>query len=273
MHYSEGERGYLQLLQYILTGGDERQDRTGVGTFSLFGPQLTFDLSTTFPLLQSKKINYRAVIIELLWFLSGETNIQYLTQNKVHIWDEWADENGDLGPVYGKQWRSWLGANGQTTDQIAEVIQGLKVNPHSRRHIVSAWNVGDLDKMALPPCHLLFQFYIDSDNALSCHMYQRSADLFLGVPFNIASYSLLTCMIAKVCQLKRGSLTISFGDVHIYKNHQDQVLTQLRRPVPLTPGPTLDLPGTISNIFGFTPSDIQINNYSPLPAIAAPIAV
>ncbi len=255
---------YLNLLQKVLEKGTPKTDRTGTGTLSLFAEHLDFDL-THFPLLTTKKVHFKSIVIELLWFLKGETNIRFLKENKVSIWDEWADEEGELGPVYGKQWRNWNGI-----DQIAEVIMDLKNNPHSRRHIVSSWNVSDIPFMALPPCHCLFQFYV-SDGALSCQLYQRSADLFLGVPFNIASYALLTEMVAQVCGFKAERLHIAFGDVHLYQNHLEQAKTQLQRtPLPL---PTLRLNTAVSNIFDFKEGDIQLENYVSHPKIEAPVAV
>lgn len=261
---------YLDLLQHVLDRGTPKDDRTGTGTLSVFGYQMRFDLQQGFPLLTTKKLHTRSIIHELLWFLRGETNLQYLHEQGVTIWDEWADENGDLGPVYGKQWRSWAGANGKTHDQIKEVIEQIKKNPNSRRLIVNAWNVGELLKMALPPCHCLFQFYV-ADGRLSCQLYQRSADIFLGVPFNIASYALLTHMIAQVCDLEVGDFVHTLGDTHLYKNHIEQAKEQLKRsPRAL---PTLKLNPTIKDIFAFTFGDIEILHYDPHPAIKAPIAV
>ncbi|HWI91496.1 MAG TPA: thymidylate synthase [Flavisolibacter sp.] len=261
---------YLNLLQHILGNGVKKEDRTGTGTISCFGYQMRFDLNEGFPLVTTKRLHLRSIIHELLWFLRGETNIVYLKENGVSIWDEWADENGDLGPVYGKQWRSWTGANGETIDQISDVINQIKRNPDSRRLIVSAWNVAELPKMALMPCHALFQFYI-ADGKLSCQLYQRSADVFLGVPFNIASYALLTMMMAQVCDLQLGEFIHTFGDVHIYSNHTDQVNLQLsRKPFPL---PTMKLNPEVKNIFEFTFEDFTLENYQFHPAIKAPVAV
>jgi thymidylate synthase len=261
---------YLNLLQHILGNGVKKEDRTGTGTLSCFGYQMRFDLNEGFPLVTTKRLHLRSIIHELLWFLRGETNIVYLKENGVSIWDEWADENGDLGPVYGKQWRSWTGANGETIDQISDVINQIKRNPDSRRLIVSAWNVAELPKMALMPCHALFQFYI-ADGKLSCQLYQRSADVFLGVPFNVASYALLTMMMAQVCDLQLGEFIHTFGDVHIYSNHTDQVNLQLsRKPFPL---PTMKLNPEVKNIFEFTFEDFTLENYQFHPAIKAPVAV
>ena len=232
-------QNYLNLLKDILDNGTDKSDRTGTGTRSVFGRQLRFPLQQGFPLLTTKKVHLRSIIYELLWFLQGDTNIGYLNKNKVTIWDEWADENGNLGPVYGKQWRSWKTEDGNTVDQISSLIEGLKTNPDGRRHIVSAWNVGELDKMALPPCHTLFQFYV-AGGTLSCQLYQRSADLFLGVPFNIASYALLTLMVAQVCGYAPGEYVHTFGDVHIYNNHREQVLLQLSRTPRSLPVMTLN---------------------------------
>ncbi|HSH03834.1 MAG TPA: thymidylate synthase [Anaerolineae bacterium] len=261
---------YLDLLRHIRDHGHRREDRTGVGTLSIFGHQMRFDLSTGFPLITTKKLHLRSIIHELLWFLQGDTNIAYLHHNKVTIWDEWADENGDLGPVYGHQWRSWPAPNGQTIDQISNLINDLKQRPFSRRHIVTAWNPADIPHMALPPCHCLFQFYV-ADNRLSCQLYQRSADVFLGVPFNIASYALLTHMIAHVTGYQPGEFIHTFGDAHLYLNHLDQAETQLsRQPKPL---PRLELNPDIDNIFAFTYNDIKIHDYQYHPRIKAPIAV
>jgi thymidylate synthase len=261
---------YLNLLQHILDNGVKKEDRTGTGTISCFGYQMRFDLNEGFPLVTTKKLHLRSIIHELLWFLKGETNIAYLTENGVSIWDEWADENGDLGPVYGKQWRSWTGANGEMIDQISDVINQIKKNPDSRRLIVSAWNVAELPKMALMPCHALFQFYV-AEGKLSCQLYQRSADVFLGVPFNIASYALLTMMIAQVCDLELGEFVHTFGDVHIYNNHLEQVNLQLsRKPFPL---PTMKLNPEVKCIFDFKYEDFTLENYQFHPAIKAPVAV
>ncbi|MEM7262588.1 MAG: thymidylate synthase [Planctomycetota bacterium] len=263
-------RAYLDLLEELLTVGTEKGDRTGTGTRSLFGRQLRFDLSRSFPLVTTKKIHVKSVVHELLWFLRGETNIASLTEHGVRIWDEWADDNGDLGPVYGAQWRSWNAAGGETIDQIAQVIEEIRTNPNSRRLIVSAWNVGDLDRMALQPCHALFQFYV-ADGRLSCQLYQRSADVFLGVPFNIASYALLTCMIAQVTGLERGEFVHTFGDVHLYSNHESQARTQLERdPHAL---PTLWLDPSITDIDDFQYEHIEVRDYQHHPAIKAPVAV
>jgi thymidylate synthase len=261
---------YLGLVRNILDHGIEKTDRTGTGTRSLFGHQLRFDLAAGFPLVTTKKLHLRSIIIELLWFLRGDTNVRWLQENKVTIWDEWADPNGDLGPVYGYQWRSWPAPNGQHIDQLARVIAEIRRNPDSRRLVVSAWNVADLDRMALQPCHALFQFYVAAGR-LSCHMYQRSADVFLGVPFNIASYALLTMMVAQVCALGLGELVISFGDVHLYLNHVEQAREQLsREPRPL---PTMRLNPEVKSIDDFKFSDFTLENYDPHPSIKAPIAV
>ncbi len=261
---------YLNLLKEILETGIDRDDRTGTGTRSLFGRQLRFNLADGFPLLTTKKLHIRSIFYELLWFLRGETNIRWLNENKVTIWDEWADDQGDLGPVYGHQWRSWTGADGRTVDQIAWVQNEIRTNPSSRRLIVSAWNVAELDRMALPPCHLLFQFYV-ADGRLSCQLYQRSADYFLGVPFNIASYALLTMMMAKVTDLQPGEFVHTFGDVHLYHNHFDQAKTQLsRQPLPL---PALQIGSHPDSIDGFKYEDFQLIDYSPHPAIKAAVAV
>jgi len=261
---------YLDLLQHILDDGVEKSDRTGTGTKSCFGYQMRFDLQKGFPLVTTKKLHLKSIIYELLWFLKGETNIRYLEENGVRIWDEWADEHGELGPVYGKQWRNWEGANGKFTDQVSDLIKQIKTNPDSRRLIISAWNVTDLPKMALMPCHVLFQFYI-ARGKLSCQLYQRSADVFLGVPFNIASYSLLTMMIAQVCDLELGDFIHTFGDVHIYSNHMEQVKLQLSRsPFPL---PEMKLNPSIKNIFDFKFEDFNLVNYQSHPAIKAPVAV
>lgn len=263
-------QAYLDLLKHILENGTDKSDRTGTGTRSVFGYQMRFDLKAGFPMVTTKKLHLRSIIHELLWFLKGETNIQYLKDNGVSIWDEWADENGELGPVYGKQWRSWTGADGKTHDQIVDLIQQLKKNPDSRRLIVSAWNVAELPKMALMPCHTLFQFYV-ADGKLSCQLYQRSADVFLGVPFNIASYALLTMMVAQVCDLELGDFVHTFGDVHLYNNHFDQARLQLsRNPYPL---PTMKINPSVKDIFGFTFEDFTLEGYQSHPAIKAPVAV
>jgi thymidylate synthase len=261
---------YLTLLQHIIKEGTPKTDRTGTGTKSCFGYQLRFDLSKGFPLVTTKKLHLKSIIYELLWFLKGDTNIKYLKDNGVRIWDEWANENGDLGPVYGKQWRSWEGANGVVVDQITELIHQIKTTPDSRRLIVSAWNVGDLSKMALMPCHNMFQFYV-ADGKLSCQLYQRSADVFLGVPFNIASYALLTMMIAQVCGLQYGDFVHSFGDVHLYNNHVEQANLQLSR----TPfaSPTMTINPNVKDIFSFEYSDFTLENYEAHPSIKAPVAV
>ncbi len=261
-------KAYLQLLSDILDHGEEREDRTGTGTLSIFGYQSRYDLSEGFPLVTTKKCHLRSIIHELLWFLSGDTNIQYLNDNKVTIWDEWADENGDLGPVYGSQWRNW---GGQGHDQIAQLIHDIQKNPKSRRHIVSAWNVSDIEKMALPPCHAFFQFYVHDDGRLSCQLYQRSADSFLGIPFNIASYALLTFMVAQVCDLKPGTFVHTIGDAHLYINHLEQAKLQLsREPRPL---PTMKLNPAVRNIFEFKYEDFELSDYDPHPGIKAQISV
>ncbi len=263
-------RQYLDLLRHILENGVEKRDRTGVGTLSVFGYQMRFRLSEGFPLLTTKKLNLRAIIHELLWFLRGDTNIRYLNEHGVHIWDAWADENGELGPVYGRQWRAWEAPDGRKIDQISRVVEEIRRNPHSRRLIVSAWNVADLDRMALPPCHCLFQFYV-VEGTLSCQLYQRSADVFLGVPFNIASYSLLTMMVAQVTDLAPGEFIHTFGDVHLYRNHIEQARLQLtREPYPL---PTMRLNPEVKDIFGFRYEDFHLENYRAHPHIKAPIAV
>lgn len=261
---------YHDLLKHILANGAKKSDRTGTGTISTFGYQMRFDLAKGFPLVTTKKVHMKSVIHELLWFLRGETNIKYLVENGVTIWNEWADENGELGPVYGKQWRSWQGANGDIIDQISNVIEEIKNNPDSRRLIVSAWNVGELNKMALAPCHAFFQFYVN-DGKLSCQLYQRSADVFLGVPFNIASYALLTMMIAQVCDLAVGDFIHSFGDVHIYLNHLEQVNLQLSREPRTLPAMKID--PAIKCIFDFEYDDFELEGYDPHPAIKAPVAV
>ena len=261
---------YLSLLQHIIANGAHKTDRTGTGTQSCFGYQMRFDLEQGFPLVTTKKVHLKSIIHELLWFLKGDTNIAYLKEHGVRIWDDWADNNGDLGPVYGKQWRSWQGKDGKVIDQITELIEQIKKNPDSRRLIVSAWNVGELSEMALMPCHNMFQFYV-ADGKLSCQLYQRSADVFLGVPFNIASYALLTMMIAQVCDLKPGEFIHTFGDVHIYSNHVEQVKLQLSRtPFAL---PTMKLNPEVKDIFGFQFEDFALENYECHPAIKAPVAV
>lgn len=261
---------YQQLLQHILETGAQKSDRTGTGTLSVFGYQMRFDLQMGFPLVTTKKLHLKSIIYELLWFLKGETNVKYLNDHGVSIWNEWADDNGDLGPVYGHQWRSWQGAGGQTFDQISEVVQQIKTNPDSRRLIVSAWNVADLPKMALSPCHALFQFYV-ADGRLSCQLYQRSADVFLGVPFNIASYALLTMMIAQVCDLQPGDFIHTFGDAHLYSNHLEQARLQLsREPFPL---PTMKINPEVKDIFKFSFEDFTLENYQSHPHIKAPVAV
>ena len=261
---------YHDLLKHILANGAEKTDRTGTGTISCFGYQMRFDLAKGFPLVTTKKLHLKSIIYELLWFLKGDTNTQYLTDHGVSIWNEWANENGDLGPVYGKQWRSWESADGKVIDQITDVLHQLKHNPDSRRMIVSAWNVGELSQMALMPCHSLFQFYV-ADGKLSCQLYQRSADVFLGVPFNIASYALLTMMMAQVTGLQYGDFVHSFGDVHIYNNHLDQVQLQLSRdPYPL---PIMKLNPAVTSIFDFDFNDFTLENYQCHPAIKAPVAV
>ncbi len=263
------ERQYLNLLADILANGAERGDRTGTGTLGVFGRQMRFDLSKGFPVLTTKKLHLRSIIVELLWFLRGETNIRYLKENGVSIWDEWADAEGDLGPVYGKQWRSWADPNGASIDQIEKLVHGLKTNPNSRRHIVTAWNPADVDDMALPPCHCLFQFFV-ADGKLSCQLYQRSADVFLGVPFNIASYALLTIMVARVTGLQPGEFIHTFGDAHLYLNHLEQARTQLaREPRPL---PTMHVADR-SDLFAFELGDFVLEGYDPWPHIKAPVAV
>ncbi len=263
-------RAYLDLLQHVLDKGSDRGDRTGTGTRSVFGHQLRFDLSEGFPLVTTKKVHLKSIIHELLWFLKGDSNVKYLQENGVRIWNEWADENGELGPVYGVQWRSWQGANGKTVDQIQQAVDMILHKPESRRIIVSAWNVALVEEMALPPCHTMFQFYV-SDGKLSCQLYQRSADLFLGVPFNIASYALLTMMMAQVTGLQAGDFVHTFGDAHIYHNHFEQVRLQLsREPRSL---PKMQLNPEVKSIFDFCYADFQLNEYHPYPGIKAPIAV
>ncbi|HEU0233875.1 MAG TPA: thymidylate synthase [Gallionella sp.] len=278
-------RQYLNLMQHVLDHGTKKSDRTGTGTVSVFGYQMRFNLQDGFPLVTTKKCHMKSIVHELLWFLQGDTNIRYLKENGVSIWDEWADEQGNLGPVYGKQWRSWATADGRAVDQIAEVIAQIKKNPDSRRLIVSAWNVGELDKMALAPCHAFFQFYVAPASAssgqastgsgqagkLSCQLYQRSADIFLGVPFNIASYALLTLMIAQVCGLEPGDFVHTFGDAHLYLNHLEQTQLQLsREPRPL---PTMRINPDVKDIFAFKFDDFTLENYDPHPAIKAPVAI
>ncbi len=263
-------RQYLDLLQHVKTNGTYKGDRTGTGTKSLFGYQMRFDLNEGFPLVTTKKCHLRSIIHELLWFLSGDTNIHYLKDNGVRIWDEWADEDGNLGPVYGSQWRSWPTASGEHIDQISNLIEQIKTNPDSRRLIVSAWNVGEIENMALPPCHAFFQFYV-ADGKLSCQLYQRSADIFLGVPFNIASYALLTMMIAQVCGLKVGDFIHTLGDAHIYSNHFEQADLQLSRtPYPL---PTMNINPEIDSIFDYSFEDFELKGYKYHPHIKAPVAV
>jgi thymidylate synthase len=263
-------KAYLDLLEDILDNGVQRGDRTGTGTVSVFGRQFRFDLAEGFPVLTTKKLHLRSIIHELLWFLQGDTNIKYLKENKVRIWDAWADENGDLGPVYGKQWRKWETADGRVIDQIVKVVDSIKNNPNSRRHIVTAWNPSDVDEMALPPCHCLFQFYV-ANGKLSCQLYQRSADVFLGVPFNIASYALLTMMMAQVCGLEAGEFVHTFGDVHLYNNHIEQAKLQItREPRPL---PKMEMNPEIKDIFNFTYEDFKLVGYDPHPHIKAAVSV
>ncbi len=261
---------YHDLLKHVMEHGILKQDRTGTGTRSIFGYQMRFDLAEGFPALTTKKLHLRSIIHELLWFLKGETNLRYLHENKVTIWDEWADANGELGPVYGHQWRSWDTADGRTIDQITQAVELIRHNPDSRRILVNAWNVGQIDQMALPPCHVLFQFYV-TDGRLSCQLYQRSADIFLGVPFNIASYSLLTMMIAQVTGLKPGEFIHTFGDAHIYLNHTEQVQLQLSRD--FRPLPKMNINPEVKDIFGFKYEDFELTGYDPHPVIKAPIAV
>jgi thymidylate synthase len=263
-------KAYLDLMQHVLNEGTQKHDRTGTGTISVFGYQMRFNLQEGFPLVTTKKCHLRSIIHELIWFLKGDTNITYLKENGVSIWDEWADENGNLGPVYGSQWRSWPTANGQHIDQIKQVINQIKNNPDSRRLIVSAWNVGEIENMALPPCHAFFQFYV-ADGKLSCQLYQRSADIFLGVPFNIASYALLTMMVAQVCGLQAGDFVHTLGDAHLYNNHLEQTRLQLsREPRPL---PSMKLNPKVMDIFDFTFEDFTLENYDPHPHIKAPVAI
>lgn len=261
---------YIDLLKHVMEYGAEKSDRTGTGTKSVFGYQMRFNLNEGFPMLTTKKLHFKSVIVELLWMLRGDTNVNYLKENGVSIWDEWADTEGNLGPVYGSQWRTWKTADGKTVDQISKVIEQIKKNPDSRRHIVSAWNVGEIEHMKLPPCHAFFQFYV-ANGKLSCQMYQRSADIFLGVPFNIASYSALTLMVAQVCNLEPGEFIHTLGDAHIYSNHFEQVRLQLTRdPRPL---PTLKLNPAVENIFDFKFEDFTLENYNPHPHIKAAVAV
>ncbi len=261
---------YLEFMRHVKTHGKKKEDRTGTGTLSVFGYQMRFDISESFPAITTKKLHFKSIIHELLWFLNGDTNIKYLKDHGVSIWDEWADEEGNLGPVYGAQWRHWKTADGETVDQIKNVIELIKTNPDSRRLIVSAWNVGELEKMALLPCHAFFQFYV-SNGQLSCQLYQRSADIFLGVPFNIASYSLLTMMIAQVCGLQPGEFVHTFGDAHLYLNHLEQVDEQLsRKPLPL---PVMKINPDVTSIFDFKYEDFELIGYESHPAIKAPIAV
>ena len=263
-------KAYLDLMQHVLNEGTQKHDRTGTGTISVFGYQMRFNLQEGFPLVTTKKCHLRSIIHELIWFLKGDTNIAYLKENGVSIWDEWADENGNLGPVYGSQWRSWPTANGQHIDQIKQVINQIKTNPDSRRLIVSAWNVGEIENMALPPCHAFFQFYV-ADGKLSCQLYQRSADIFLGVPFNIASYALLTMMVAQVCGLQAGDFVHTLGDAHLYNNHLEQTHLQLsREPHPL---PSMKLNPKVTDIFDFKFEDFTLENYDPHPHIKAPVAI
>jgi thymidylate synthase len=261
---------YHDLLQHILDNGTKKEDRTGTGTLSVFGYQMRFDLSQGFPVVTTKKLHLRSIIIELLWFLQGDTNIKFLTDNQVSIWNEWANEDGDLGPVYGHQWRSWPANGGGTIDQITNLIDQIKRNPDSRRLLVSAWNVADVENMALPPCHTMFQFYV-ANGKLSCQLYQRSADTFLGVPFNIASYALLTCMVAQVCGLEPGDFVHTFGDAHLYSNHIEQAKLQLSRDI--RPLPTMKINPEVKDIFGFTYEDFELINYDPHPHIKAEVAV
>jgi len=263
-------RQYLDLLSHVLDNGTDKSDRTGTGTRSIFGYQMRFDLAGGFPVLTTKKLHLRSIVIELLWFLSGDTNVAWLRENGVSIWDEWADEKGDLGPVYGHQWRSWPTPEGDAVDQIGKLVERIRADPDSRRHIVSAWNVAEVDSMALPPCHTLFQFYV-AEGRLSCQLYQRSADVFLGVPFNIASYALLTMMVAQVCELEAGDFVHTFGDAHLYSNHFEQAREQLSR----TPGdlPSMRINPDITDIFGFGYEDFELRGYDPQPHIAAPVAI
>jgi thymidylate synthase len=261
---------YLDLMRHVLDHGHKKSDRTGTGTLSVFGWQMRFDLAAGFPLLTTKKVHFKSIAYELLWFLKGETNVRWLQEHGVSIWDEWADASGELGPVYGSQWRSWPSPDGSAIDQIAQVVDSIRTRPDSRRHIVTAWNPAEIDKMKLPPCHVLFQFYV-AEGRLSCQMYQRSADIFLGVPFNIASYALLTLMVAQVCELKPGEFVLTLGDAHLYLNHREQAKEQLTRsPRPL---PRMRLSPAAKDIFGFRYEDFTLEGYDPHPAIKAPIAV
>ncbi len=264
------EQAYLDLVRLILERGTRKTDRTGTGTLSIFGHQMRFDLGAGFPLLTTKKLHVRSILHELLWFIRGQTNIAYLHEHNVTIWDEWADEQGELGPIYGRQWRSWPAPDGRCIDQLAELVERIRTEPDSRRLIVSAWNVGELDRMALPPCHLLFQFYV-AEGRLSCQLYQRSADVFLGVPFNIASYALLTMMIAQVTDLRPGEFIHTFGDAHLYLNHLEQARLQLSRPP--RPAPTMRLNPRVRDLFAFRYEDFTLQDYDPHPAIRAPVAV
>jgi thymidylate synthase len=263
-------KAYLDLMRHVLEHGHQKSDRTGTGTLSTFGWQMRFDLAAGFPLLTTKKVHFKSVAYELLWFLKGETNVRWLQEHGVSIWDEWADASGELGPVYGSQWRSWPSPDGSAIDQIAQVVESIRTRPDSRRHIVTAWNPAEIEKMKLPPCHVLFQFYV-AEGTLSCQMYQRSADIFLGVPFNIASYALLTLMVSQVCSLKPGEFIHTLGDAHLYLNHLEQAREQLTRPP--RPLPRLRLNPTAKDIFGFRYEDFTLEGYDPHPAIKAPIAV
>ena len=268
---SKQVRTYLSLLEKVLTSGEKRQDRTKVGTLSLFGEQMRYDLQAGFPLLTTKKLHFKSIAHELIWFLKGDTQLNYLHQHNISIWDEWANEKGELGPIYGAQWRRWPTANGQTIDQIQQVIEHLREQPHSRRHLVSAWNVSELKNMALPPCHVLFQFFVSKNKYLSCQLYQRSADLFLGIPFNIASYALLTHLIAHLTHLKAHTLIHTLGDVHLYLNHTQQAKQQLKRHTQTLP--TLQLSNSLHHLENLDFSHIQLSNYHPHPPIPAPIAI
>jgi thymidylate synthase len=270
MRQASGERQYLDLLAEVLASGARKTDRTGTGTVSVFGRQLRFDLEASFPLLTTKKVHLKSIILELLWFLRGDTNVKWLQARGVTIWDEWADENGELGPVYGYQWRHWRTPEGGEIDQLANVVEAIRKKPDSRRHLVSAWNPADVDRMALPPCHALFQFYV-AEGRLSCQMYQRSADLFLGVPFNIASYALLTMMVAQVTGLKLGDFVLTLGDAHLYLNHLEQAREQLARTP--RPFPRMKLNPAVKDLFAFAYEDFTLEGYEPYPAIKAPIAV